>query len=192
MKFFKILSSPEFEFRGIPSTLRMLGNLRHNYFLFAILFYLSVIYCYLFWIFYEMGRRCVVGGCSNTEFPCHKWPKEHKQGLSWQAFLRSTRSDAFSLSEITSICCFHFEEDCFENFLEWENGYSKSLRLRPGSVPTVRNCHANPVKDKIIAVVKERGKGQWLHQTYQHYQCCFNCMCPCCNSNKIYQNKGNI
>ena len=92
--------------------------------------------------------------------PCYKWPKDPKQSISWRSFLISTRSDSFSVSQVASICCLHFEEKCFENFREWEEGFSVSLQPRPGSVPTVRTCRANPIKDKVKAVVIRGGRGQ--------------------------------
>ena len=106
-----------------------------------------------------MPQRCVVGNCSNNEFPAHSWPKDATQAAAWRKFVKSTRKYELSINAQTSICCLHFESESFAKIQGFKSGYGL-LRLSPGAVPTIRNCGDNPLKDLFIHAISQRnGKG---------------------------------
>ena len=107
-----------------------------------------------------MPRRCVVGNCSNTDIPSHSWPTKKPQAAAWNKFVDNTRTDKYSLSTKSAICCMHFEECCYANFMAWKNGYG-FLRLIPGAVPTIKNCMDHPLKQDILdSMTVLTGKGK--------------------------------
>ena len=107
-----------------------------------------------------MVRKCVVGGCSNTEMPTHIWPSDGATSQAWKCFVESTRSDSFTIGRPSAICALHFEEHCFANLKPWTTGHASCLRLNEGSVPTIQAAQLCPIKDTILAVLTvKRGKG---------------------------------
>ncbi|KAK6466772.1 THAP domain-containing protein 1-like, partial [Huso huso] len=94
-----------------------------------------------------MPRRCVAGGCSNTNqgrFKLHKWPKRPEVARVWTAFVRKTRASWRKPTKWSHLCSAHFEEQCYET-----TAIARSCgiqpRLRGDASPTVRPKKATVV-----------------------------------------------
>ncbi|XP_058873651.1 zinc finger protein 568-like isoform X2 [Acipenser ruthenus] len=95
-----------------------------------------------------MPRRCVAGGCSNTNqgrFKLHKWPKRPEVARVWTAFVRKTSASWRKPTKWSHLCSSHFEERCYET-----TAIARSCgiqpRLRDDASPTVR-----PKKATVVA-----------------------------------------
>jgi len=47
---------------------------------------------------FQMGKRCVVGGCGHVsdakkKIAMHQWPKDSRISRQWDAFVKNTRAD---------------------------------------------------------------------------------------------------
>lgn len=89
------------------------------------------------------GRRCIVGGCSNASnlsykwdelITLHKFPKNEPMRSQWISFVKSTRADKFTVGSFAFICNKHFQDDCFENKLQFlmmaEREYKETKQIR--------------------------------------------------------------
>ncbi|XP_058873916.1 zinc finger protein 431-like isoform X2 [Acipenser ruthenus] len=95
-----------------------------------------------------MPRRCVAGGCSNTNegrFKLHKWPKRPEVARVWTAFVRKTSASWRKPTKWSHLCSAHFEERCYET-----TAIARSCgiqpRLRADASPTVK-----PKKATVVA-----------------------------------------
>ncbi|XP_077996009.1 uncharacterized protein LOC144449356 [Glandiceps talaboti] len=85
-----------------------------------------------------MPRRCVVGGCSNTNeggFKLHKWPKDPQIASLWTKFVQNTRA-FWKPTQWSHVCSAHFEEDCYHT-TEVARACGYPPRLREDSFPTI-------------------------------------------------------
>ena len=98
-----------------------------------------------------MPRRCIVGGCSNTEVPLHRWPTNPSLASQWKRFVRDTRSD-FTPSATSLVCCLHFELSSFVNILAWTNGFG-NLKLTGNAVPTIKRAINSELADKFAGKI---------------------------------------
>ena len=89
-----------------------------------------------------MGKRCVIGGCSNTNrdgVSVHKFPKDEALREKWDRFVRYTRKDWQHATEFSVICGAHFQKpQDYENFMKWEMGFTRQLDLKKGAIPSIR------------------------------------------------------
>lgn len=63
------------------------------------------------------SRMCSVLGCYSNRVPRFKLPEDPDMRLEWVQFLAMVNKQCFKESSWRdiSICCDHFERDCFEN-----------------------------------------------------------------------------
>ncbi|PIK35597.1 hypothetical protein BSL78_27577 [Apostichopus japonicus] len=88
-----------------------------------------------------MGKRCVVGGCSNTHqqnVSLHKFPKDSKYHRLWVAAVKRTRKDWLGPSSQSYVCGAHFTSESFVS------SYRLSAQLGIGA-PTTRRLQDNAV-----------------------------------------------
>lgn len=110
-----------------------------------------------------MGKRCVVGGCSNSSkngHALHEFPKDSCVRRAWVRFVKVKRSDFDNpaTSSQSVICQAHFTDSCYhkEVSLMHEFGLNRKRTLLPGSVPTIqpslkRTC--NMIEDTVSATL---------------------------------------
>ncbi|PIK53295.1 putative THAP domain-containing protein 1-like [Apostichopus japonicus] len=88
-----------------------------------------------------MGKRCVVGGCSNTHqkhVSLHKFPKDSKYHRLWVAAVKRTRKDWLGPSSQSHVCGAHFTSESFVS------SYRLSALFGLG-IPTARRLQDNAV-----------------------------------------------
>ncbi|XP_062603026.1 uncharacterized protein LOC134264758 isoform X2 [Saccostrea cucullata] len=104
-----------------------------------------------------MVRRCVVGGCSNTNInsSLHEFPSDLNVRKKWDRFVSSTRKDWKRGVDTSVICGDHFiVPSDFEGYQQWRSGFKKKLTLRPGAVPTIRSPSSSKPEQQRRAVQK--------------------------------------
>ncbi|XP_069482322.1 nucleolar protein 58-like isoform X4 [Ambystoma mexicanum] len=98
-----------------------------------------------------MTKKCVVGGCSNTNLDkvsLHHWPKDYPLRHKWDNFVASTRKDWVAGSKNSVICCQHFEAPVdFANYYQWACGFKRKLNLVPDAYPKKTSKH--PVATRV-------------------------------------------
>ncbi len=74
----------------------------------------------------------------NTDYPARWWPKDEKNDMLAGVPEVHPKKTSF-LSRETSVCCLDFEPKCYLNLVEWKMSTDCPLRLRPGSVPSIKD-----------------------------------------------------
>ena len=89
-----------------------------------------------------MVKRCVVGGCGNSNLDgvsVHQYPKDATVRQKWDVFVRSTRKNWNRGNQGSIVCGAHFKApDDFVGWHMYQAGYKKKLDLVAGAVPSVR------------------------------------------------------
>ncbi|XP_050964151.1 uncharacterized protein LOC127164327 [Labeo rohita] len=81
-----------------------------------------------------MPRRCAVPGCGKTT-SLNTLPKDPDVKEKWIQFIFSKRPSHFSVN--AHVCSVHFTDDCFENKLQYDAGFARTLLLKNQAVPTI-------------------------------------------------------
>ena len=89
-----------------------------------------------------MGKRCVVGGCSNDPtpgYPLFAFPSATSVSVKWDKFVKQTRLD-WAIGQGTKyneICALHFEVQDTSNNFAWRRGHQRCLRLEPIAITSI-------------------------------------------------------
>lgn len=84
-------------------------------------------------------RRCSVFGCTN-EHPTHfKLPSSESLRNQWIVFIFGGRVPTTG-PKLLHVCAHHFTKDCFLNEGQFKAGFAKALKIKNGSLPTVRDA----------------------------------------------------
>ncbi len=68
----------------------------------------------------------------------HFLPKDPKIREQWMNFLFRNHCGPVKVSDkTTQVCCNHFQEDCFANFVQKKMGFATVFKLKPDAVPSV-------------------------------------------------------
>ncbi|KAM4725554.1 zinc finger MYM-type protein 4-like isoform 2-T2 [Anableps anableps] len=82
--------------------------------------------------------RCFVVDCSEQHVSMHVLPAQENRA-SWLRFIFDGDVPAsVSLPKKILVCANHFTTDCFQNYQQYTAGFALRLRLKKGSLPTVR------------------------------------------------------
>ena len=109
---------------------------------------------------FQMVRRCVVGGCSNSfsdKVVLHSWPKNPAVARRWDTFVKLTRKDWTTGNKHSCLCSVHFNLDLYKNYHQWQNGFSRNLYLNDDAIPSKRQGD--------IAPFQRRGKKHSLEES---------------------------
>lgn len=107
------------------------------------------------------GRRCIVGGCSNTtqnNVSLHKFPlKDSKLTASWNRFVRIRRADWKEPSQHSAICSAHFIDSFYEMqfALKSKFGLKTKRQLKEGSTPSIQPKRKSEVEDDVAVLAKK-------------------------------------
>ena len=94
-----------------------------------------------------MTKRCVLGGCSNTNkggFVMHKFPKDKKLASIWSKFVKRTRVWE-NASEHSVLCSAHFADNAYQPVSSVAKKLGYKAPLKPDAIPTI----SVPVKPEI-------------------------------------------
>ena len=85
-------------------------------------------------------KRCAVVGCNNLDKGkvLHALPSLEKDSNLWLEFIFQGHVPE-DYSRFLLVCSQHFAPDMFMNFTQVKEGYASKLRLKPGSIPTIRD-----------------------------------------------------
>ena len=90
-----------------------------------------------------MVKRCVVGGCGNSNLDgvsVHHFPKDPALKQKWDAFVRSTRKYWRTGNQSSIVCGAHFKApDDFVGWHMYQAGYRRKLDLVVGAIPSIRS-----------------------------------------------------
>lgn len=82
--------------------------------------------------------RCFVVDCFDQHVSMHVLPAEANR-TKWLRFIFDGKVPSpGSLPKKIVVCANHFTTDCFENYRQYTAGFALRLRLKKGSVPTIR------------------------------------------------------
>ncbi|XP_061748775.1 zinc finger protein 391-like isoform X3 [Nerophis ophidion] len=87
-----------------------------------------------------MPRRCVVGGCNNTNregFKLHHWPKDAKVARNWTKFVQNTRVWG-KPTKWSVVCSAHFTDDSYAT-TEMARMFGYPLTLKADAFPTIKS-----------------------------------------------------
>ena len=117
----------------------------------------------------KKGASCAVGGCSknvakNPEVHFLKFPEDPFTRRGWLNFVNETRTD-FKLILASRICSAHFEANCeVESVrLKRQFGLTTQFRLKPGSVPTLKEPSSNSAKPATATDTVPGGSASYRH-----------------------------
>ncbi|KAL3060514.1 hypothetical protein OYC64_014962 [Pagothenia borchgrevinki] len=85
-------------------------------------------------------KRCAVVGCKNRDKSkvLHALPSLEKDSNLWLEFIFQGHVPE-DYSRFLLVCSQHFAPDMFMNFTQVKGGFASKLRLKPGSIPTIRD-----------------------------------------------------
>lgn len=89
----------------------------------------------------DMAKRqkhCSVCGCINEHENVFLLPSTEPTRTEWINFIFGGNVPG-KLPKVLHVCGQHFKEDCFHNMGAWKAGFADRLKLKPGSIPTVRD-----------------------------------------------------
>ncbi|XP_070691873.1 uncharacterized protein [Pempheris klunzingeri] len=104
-------------------------------------------------------RRCIIGGCHETNISLHNLPKDRNIRDQWLMFIFSKIPQDFSPK--LGVCSAHFSSDCFINQAQFNAGFAKKLLIRDTAVPTLLGPASDPrpvVAGNEKKMSKVRGK----------------------------------
>uniref|UniRef100_A0A3B3V7M4 Zinc finger MYM-type protein 4-like n=1 Tax=Poecilia latipinna TaxID=48699 RepID=A0A3B3V7M4_9TELE len=82
--------------------------------------------------------RCFVVDCFDQHASMHVLPAEANR-TKWLRFIFDGKVPSLgTLPKKIVVCANHFTTDCFENYRQYKAGFALRLRLKKGSVPTIR------------------------------------------------------
>nr|XP_055059811.1 uncharacterized protein LOC129443335 [Misgurnus anguillicaudatus] len=81
--------------------------------------------------------KCCVVGCTAQHKSLHFLPAKENRRTEWLLFIFDGHVPA-TVGKNLVVCANHFKTDCFENLGQYTAGFAIKLRLKEGSVPTVR------------------------------------------------------
>ncbi|XP_070691874.1 uncharacterized protein [Pempheris klunzingeri] len=87
-------------------------------------------------------RRCIIGGCHETNISLHNLPKDRNIRDQWLMFIFSKIPQDFSPK--LGVCSAHFSSDCFINQAQFNAGFAKKLLIRDTAVPTLLGPASDP------------------------------------------------
>ncbi|KAA8579040.1 hypothetical protein FQN60_010564 [Etheostoma spectabile] len=85
---------------------------------------------------------CSVFGCTNEHKSLFLAPSAVSVKSQWVNFIISGNA-ATQLPKVLYVCAKHFTDDCFLNLGQYRAGLAERLKIKPGSVPTLRGSAAN-------------------------------------------------
>lgn len=97
----------------------------------------------MFWWFYRSTMaaagsvRCYVVDCNTPHPSTHVLPATEKRD-EWLSFIFNGNVPAILPKKVV-VCAHHFPINCFENYQQHATGFAQRLRLKEGSVPSVRH-----------------------------------------------------
>ncbi|XP_010795343.1 THAP domain-containing protein 10-like isoform X1 [Notothenia coriiceps] len=105
-------------------------------------------------------KRCVVVGCNNLNKGkvLHALPSLEKYRNLWLEFIFQGHVPE-DYNRFLLVCSEHFAPDMFMNFAQVKEGFASRLRLKPGSIPTIRD-QASEARSNV-----EAGTGDSFCQT---------------------------
>jgi len=123
----------------------------------------------------SMVKRCVVGGCSNSNLSgatVHVLPSDPVVRKKWEKFVKRTRK-GWSASSTSVVCGSHFQFDDFIGLEMWRAGYRIKLDLKKDAVPSIWHANESAViapaskKTRTSRAVDKRsvakvGKNLWM------------------------------
>ena len=122
----------------------------------------------------NMGKRCVVAGCSNSHkdgVSLFKFPTDKKLRRQWTRQIERTRAKWSGPSEHSCVCSAHFTQDCLQEMssVSKKVGMKMKQMLKPEAVPTIfpkalPNC-SPPAKRRRTAFEK-RERSRVSHSRY--------------------------
>ncbi|XP_038158943.1 uncharacterized protein LOC119795164 [Cyprinodon tularosa] len=81
--------------------------------------------------------RCSVTGCINEHKSLFLLPSSEPLKTQWMDFIFGGNLSAKPPKEL-HVCARHFEEECFHNMGAYKAGFATHLKLKSGSIPTLR------------------------------------------------------
>ncbi|XP_061748783.1 uncharacterized protein LOC133546947 isoform X6 [Nerophis ophidion] len=87
-----------------------------------------------------MPRRCVVGGCNNTNregFKLHHWPKDAKVARNWTKFVQNTRVWG-KPTKWSVVCSAHFTDESYAT-TEMARMFGYPPTLKADAFPTIKS-----------------------------------------------------
>ncbi|XP_058486000.1 uncharacterized protein LOC131459881 isoform X1 [Solea solea] len=81
--------------------------------------------------------KCAVRGCTADHTVLHKLPASGDVRVQWVHFMYEADVPD-KVSKRVFVCSHHFASDCFVNLGQYNSGLSRRLKLKMGSVPTLR------------------------------------------------------
>ncbi|KAF5893777.1 putative GPI-anchored adhesin-like protein PGA55 isoform X1, partial [Clarias magur] len=81
--------------------------------------------------------KCAVFGCKKGHTSVFLPPSSEEVKAKWISFIYG-RNIPTDVPKFLYVCAKHFPSDCFLNEGQFKAGFASRLRLKPGSVPTLR------------------------------------------------------
>ncbi len=98
-----------------------------------------------------MSRRCPVSGCGKATC-LNILPEDPDIREKWIRFIFSERLSHVSVN--LHVCSVHFTNDCFENKLQYDAGFARTLLLKDQAVPTILDPTTPPLNISNVFKVK--------------------------------------
>ncbi|XP_045900759.1 uncharacterized protein LOC123968204 isoform X1 [Micropterus dolomieu] len=86
--------------------------------------------------------NCSVVGCNNQHSTLLGLQSSGEASISWINFIFNGDVPS-TTTRFLYVCANHFTPDCFVNVGQYEAGFASVLRLKDGSIPTVRDSTSN-------------------------------------------------
>lgn len=80
--------------------------------------------------------NCNVPGCDDEEKSLFALPSSEPLKTEWLHFIYGGQVP-MHVPKNVNVCMKHFSEDCFHNLGQYRAGFSKVLKLKTGSVPSL-------------------------------------------------------
>ncbi|XP_033959402.1 uncharacterized protein [Pseudochaenichthys georgianus] len=92
---------------------------------------------------YKTAKRCFVVGCVYPDKTLHSMPTSEKDKKLWMDFIYNGNVPEYQ-NKCMVVCSKHFTADLFINLSQVKSGFGTKLRLKTGSIPTIRNTNSEP------------------------------------------------
>ena len=110
-------------------------------------------------------KKCAVPSCAKVrlrdrDVKYHAFPKDDETRSKWIQFCGGPKH----VQGNRVICSLHFDRDCYEGFMMKDLGFKLNLKLRPGSIPTLRK---DPVETSYSERVAKRSRKKLVEELLQ-------------------------